>query len=253
MTPSLVALIPARGGSKRVKDKNIRELNGHPLLAYTIILARLSGIFKDVIVSTENENYAEIAKHYGASVPFLRPAALAGDASRDVLWIDFTLRKLSDSNCKFDAFCILRPTSPFRTITMLQNAWRDFQVARNVDSLRAVQKCSEHPGKMWVVRHGKMLPLFPFETDHAPWHSTPYQSLPEVYIQNASLEIAWTRVLFETKTIAGMSQMPFFTRDNEGFDINTESDWTSAKQMISDLSATIPITDLAPFFGYTTK
>lgn len=87
----IVALIPARAGSKRVPDKNIRPLAGHPLIAYTIAAALESKIFSDVIVSTDSENYADIAKYYGAEVPFLRPEGLAGDQSPDIEWLAYTL------------------------------------------------------------------------------------------------------------------------------------------------------------------
>ena len=87
---NIVALIPARSGSKRVPDKNIRPLAGHPLIAYTIAAALGSGIFSDVIVSTDSEHYAEIVKYYGAEVPFLRPAELAGDQSPDIEWLAIT-------------------------------------------------------------------------------------------------------------------------------------------------------------------
>ena len=92
--PTIVALIPARAGSKRVPDKNIRPLAGHPLMAYTIEAALESGIFADVIVSTDSERYAEIARYYGAEVPFLRPPELAGDVSPDIEWIEYTLKRL---------------------------------------------------------------------------------------------------------------------------------------------------------------
>ena len=93
-TPSVVALIPARSGSKRVPGKNIRRLGPHPAMAYTIAAAIESGIFADVIVSTDEEQYSAIARHYGASVPFLRPAEFAGDSSPDIEWIEFTLERL---------------------------------------------------------------------------------------------------------------------------------------------------------------
>ena len=86
-TPSIVGLIPARAGSVRVRDKNVRPLNGHPVLAYSIASALDSGVFDDVIVSTDSELYADIARHYGASVPFLRPDAYAGARSPDIEWM----------------------------------------------------------------------------------------------------------------------------------------------------------------------
>ncbi|MBL8103117.1 MAG: hypothetical protein JNM02_11335, partial [Anaerolineales bacterium] len=89
--PSIIALIPARAGSKRVQGKNIRPLAGHPLIAYTICAAKQSGVFADILVSTDSEEYAEIARQYGAEVPFLRPAEIAGDLALDIEWLDFTL------------------------------------------------------------------------------------------------------------------------------------------------------------------
>ena len=98
----IVALIPARAGSKREPDKNIRPLAGHPVIAYTIAAARGSGIFKDVIVSTDSEHYAEIVKHYGAEIPFLRPAELAGDQSPDIEWLQYTLDRLQKAGRSYD-------------------------------------------------------------------------------------------------------------------------------------------------------
>src|SRR5210317_2466380 len=91
---NIVALIPARSGSKRVPDKNIRTLAGHPLIAYSIAAALQSRIFTAVIVSTDSERYADIARHYGAEVPFLRPDEIAGDTSPDIEWVTYTLDHL---------------------------------------------------------------------------------------------------------------------------------------------------------------
>ncbi|MCU0590503.1 MAG: hypothetical protein MUC57_03410, partial [Desulfobacterales bacterium] len=88
--PSVVALIPARSGSKRVPDKNIRPLAGHPVIAYSISAAVQSGIFAAVIVSTDSERYAEVARYYGAEVPFLRPGEFSGDTSPDIEWVEYT-------------------------------------------------------------------------------------------------------------------------------------------------------------------
>ena len=237
---SVVALIPARAGSKRVPDKNIRPLAGHPLIAYTIAAAIDSGIFSDVIVSTDSEHYAEIVKHYGAEIPFLRPKALAGDQSPDIEWLEYTLGRLQESGRSYDCFSILRPTSPFRLLETIQRAWREFSTQNGVDSLRAVEKCSQHPGKMWVVRGSRMMPLLPLGPAEQPWHSSQYPSLPEIYVQNASLEIAWSRVVFEEKTIAGNVVMPFFTVDYEGFDVNSEYDWQLAEHLVQEGDATLP-------------
>ncbi len=238
--PRVVALVPARAGSKRVSNKNVRELGGHPVMAYTIAAALQSGVFDRVVVSTDSEEYAAIARHYGAEVPFLRPAELAGDLSPDIEWVDYTLERLAEDNSAFDCFSILRPTSPFRLPCTIQRAWRAFLAEDGVDSLRAVEKCKQHPGKMWVVRGRRMLPLLPLSPAEQPWHSSQYQSLPEVYVQNASLEIAWTRVAREGRTIAGTVVMPFLTEGMEGFDVNTPADWSLGEELLRRGEARLP-------------
>jgi len=236
----IVALIPARAGSKRVPDKNIRPLAGHPLIAYTVAAALSSKIFSDVIVSTDLEHYAEIVKHYGAEVPFLRPAELAGDQSPDIEWLHYTLSRLQEAGRSYDCFSILRPTNPFRMPATIQRAWQEFIAQIGVDSLRAVEKCTQHPGKMWVMRGNRMIPLLPLGTADQPWHSCQYPSLPEIYVQNASLEIAWTRVVLKDGTIAGNVVMPFFTTGYEGFDINHEYDWQLAENTVQKGDAKLP-------------
>ncbi len=245
--PSIVALIPARAGSKRVPDKNIRPLAGHPLLAYSIAAARQSGVFSDVIVSTDAARYAAIADHYGAEAPFLRPPEIAGDLSPDIEWVTFTLEQLAAAGRRYDCFSILRPTSPFRRPETIRRAWREFLAESGVDSLRAVEKCSQHPAKMWVVRGSRMMPLLPFGPAQQPWHSSQYPSLPEVYVQNASLEIAWARVALEGRTIAGTVLMPFLTRDYEGFDVNSPYDWDLAEHLVQTGQAQLPPVTHPPY------
>lgn len=247
--PVCVALVPCRYGSKRVPGKNIRPLAGHPLLAYTLAAARQSGVFPEVIVSTDSELVADVALHYGAQVPFLRPVEMAGDLSPDIEWIEHALTELGKLGRHYDCFSILRPTSPFRQAATIRRAWRAFLEDPSVDSLRAVEKCSQHPGKMWVVRGKRLLPLLPFGPADQPWHSTPYQALPEVWVQNASLEIAWTRVVFERRNIAGETVLPFFTDEIEGFDINNQYDWQLAEQMVREGKAKLPIVTQPPYQG----
>jgi N-acylneuraminate cytidylyltransferase len=238
---SLVALVPARGGSKRVPGKNIRMLEGHPVLAYTISAALESGIFAGVVVSTDDERTASIARHYGAEVPALRPAELARDASPDIEWVEHALDELRRRGQEFVAFSILRPTSPFRQANSIRRAWHAFEARNEADSLRAVEKCRQHPGKMWVLDGDWIRPLLPNANHVRPWHSTPYQALPPVYVQNASLEIAWTRVVRETGTIAGERIVPFFTERHEGFDINDEYDWWLAEEIVRRREAALPV------------
>jgi CMP-N,N'-diacetyllegionaminic acid synthase len=239
-TPNIIGLIPARAGSKRVPDKNIRPLAGHPVIAYSIAAALQSQIFAAVLVSTDSEQYADLARYYGAEVPFLRPPEIAGDHSPDIEWIEYTLRRLREKGREFDCFSILRPTSPFRHAETIRRAWQEFLAETGVDSLRAVEKCKQHPGKMWVVRGKRMTPLLPLSPPEQPWHSSQYPSLPEVYVQNASLEIAWSRVIFEGRTIAGHVLMPFLTHGYEGFDVNQPDDWRLAEQLVQTGQATLP-------------
>lgn len=246
-TPTIVALVPARSGSKRVPDKNIRPLAGHPLIAYTIAAALESEIFAAVVVSTDSERYADVARYYGAEVPFSRPSEFAGDLSPDIEWVEYTLKRLRDEGRAYDCFSILRPTSPFRQAETIRRAWQEFLAEEDVDSLRAVEKCRQHPGKMWVVRGKRMMPLLPLSPPEQPWHSSQYQSLPEVYAQNASLEIAWTRVVFEGRTIAGNVLMPFLTRDYEGYDVNQPVDWQIAEELVRSGQARLPFIPQAPY------
>lgn len=244
----VVALIPARSGSQRVVDKNIRPLAGHPTMAYSIAAARDSGVFDAVMVSTDSARYAAIARHYGAEVPALRPGEIATATSPDIDWVRHTLHQLADSGERFDAFSILRPTSPFRLPDTIRRAWSAFEAEHGVDSLRAVEKVSQHPGKMWVLRGKRMTPLMPLSPAEQPWHSTQMAALPEVYVQNASLEIAWSRVV-EGGTIAGEVVMPFLTTGTEGLDVNTEYDFWYCEQLAERGEAELPAVRQEPFFG----
>jgi CMP-N-acetylneuraminic acid synthetase len=235
-----VILIPARSASTRIPGKNIRPLGGHPLIAYTIAAAIESEVASSVVVSTDSNEIARVATHYGAEVPFLRPPELAGALSPDIEWVEYTLRRLHDAGRSYDCFSILRPTSPFRQASTIRRAWTEFLAQSGIDSLRAVERCKQHPGKMWIVRGKRMMPLLPLGPPEQPWHSSQYQALPEVYVQNAALEIAWTRVVFEERTIAGNVVMPFLTEGFEGFDLNDRDDWILAEHAIRAGEAVLP-------------
>jgi CMP-N,N'-diacetyllegionaminic acid synthase len=236
---SAVALIPAREGSTRVPGKNVRPLAGHPLIAYSIAAARDAGVFDAVVVSTDGERTAEIARHYGAEVPALRPPELAGATSPDIAWIEHVLGVLP----AYDAFAIVRPTSPFRGADTLARAWRRFlELGERIDSLRAVEPCRQHPGKMWVVHdEDLMTPLLP-QPDELPFHSRQSSALPAVHVQNSSIEVAWTRVATEDGTIAGRRVAPFFTEGLEGFSIDYPGDFEQAEAS----AALLPSLHVAP-------
>jgi CMP-N,N'-diacetyllegionaminic acid synthase len=235
-----VALIPARAGSKRVPNKNIRILAGHPLLAYTVRSAIDSGVFDAVMCMTDSQEYAEIAIKYGATVPFLRPSEISGDKSPDIDWVSWALSRIESIGFKYEIFSILRPTSPFRLPKTIQNAWNQFTLDVKADSLRAVSRCKQHPGKMWVQRGDRILPLLPFCNGDVPWHSSQNSSLPLIYSQNSSLEIAWSNTVFSKRSIAGESVIPFISEGQEGFDINEPEDWALACEYIKTGQAELP-------------
>jgi CMP-N,N'-diacetyllegionaminic acid synthase len=247
--PSIFALIPARSGSKRVLDKNVRRLNGHPLMAYAIRSALESGIFASVIVSTDSQAYADVARHYGAAVPFLRPPEFAGDTSPDIQWLRHLLGALKDEGKVPDCFAILRPTSPFRQAETIRRAWEQFKHTAGIDSIRAVEACGQHPGKMWTINGPIMSPILPYTLDGTPWHSNQYAALPKIYVQNASLEIAWSRVVLEAGSIAGDVIAPFLTEGHEGVDVNAQSDWWHAEYLVAQGMATLPPISTEPYPG----
>lgn len=242
-----VAFIPARSGSKRVPDKNIKILNDHPLIAYTIRTAIDSEVFDDVIVATDSKQYAAISEYYGAEVPFLRSNEISGSKSPDIDWVAWMLTTLKSSGREYDIFSILRPTSPFRTSETIQRAWNVFESNKDADSLRAIEKCKQHPAKMWAVNGKRMLPILPFSNGSIPWHSSQYSALPEIYVQNASLEIAWTRIPLEQNSIAGEKIIPFISEGLEGFDINDPTDWMLAQNLLSSGQTSLPVFTQKPF------
>jgi len=238
-TPVAVAFVPARSGSERVPGKNVRPLAGHPLLAYAIETALQSGVFARVVVSTDSEGIAEIARWYGAEVPFLRPAEYATATSPDIEWLTFTLERLGEP-C--DLFAIVRATNPFRGPDVVRRGVEQLLATPEADSLRAVERVKQHPGKMWLLAEDgrTMSPLLDQSHLDVAWHAGQYQALPEVYSQNSALEIAWTRVVSETGTREGRVVAPFFTDGYEGFNVDDEEDWERAERLLSAGLATVP-------------
>jgi CMP-N,N'-diacetyllegionaminic acid synthase len=235
--PSAIALIPARAGSERVKDKNIRPLAGHPLLAYAIATARQAGIFDRVVCSTDSGKIAEVAQRYGADIPFLRPSELATSTSPDIEWLTYTLEQLGEH---YDLFAIVRATNPFRGPDVLQRGLQQLLATPEADSIRAVELVKQHPGKMWVVDGKVMRPLLEQSHLDVAWHAGQYQALPEIYVQNSALEIAWTRVVSQTGTREGRVVAPFLTSGHEGFNIDDEDDWEQARRLLDDGEVDLP-------------
>jgi N-acylneuraminate cytidylyltransferase len=237
---SAVALIPARSGSERVPGKNVRELGGHPLIAYTIAAAQAARVFDAVIVSTDSPEIAAVAESYGAEVPGLRPAEMATSTSPDIEWIRHVLAELAADGRRYDVFSLLRPTSPFRGPEVIRRAFEQLvALGDRADSLRAVRLCHEHPGKMWVLDGDLMRPLLD-QPEGVPYHSRQYKSLPRVYIQDSSIEMAWARAVDVHDSIAGENVAPFLTEELEGFSIDYPDDWSYAEEMIAAGRATLP-------------
>jgi CMP-N,N'-diacetyllegionaminic acid synthase len=241
--PSAVALIPARSGSERVRDKNVRPIGGHPLLAYAVATALQAGVFQRVVCSTDSGKIAEVAQRYGADVPFLRPAEFATSTSPDIDWITYTLRELDEH---YDLFGIVRATNPFRGPDAFLRGVRQLLATPEADSIRAVELVKQHPGKMWVVEGKTMRPLLDQSQLDVAWHAGQYQALPPMYVQNSALEIAWTRVVSQTGTREGKVIAPFFTRGHEGFNIDDEEDWARARELVESGAVSLPDVERMP-------
>jgi CMP-N-acetylneuraminic acid synthetase len=219
-----------------VPGKNVRPLGGHPLIAYAIAAALDSGIADRVVCSTDSEEIAEIARSYGADVPFLRPAEYATASSPDVEWIAHCLDGLFE---RYDLFAIVRPTSPFRSPELLRRGLEQLLATPDADSIRAVELVKQHPGKMWRLEGQTMRPLLDQSGLAVPWHSSQYKTLPPVYVQNGALEIVWSRVLADG-THAGRVLAPLLTEGHEGFNIDTEDDWARAEALLERGEAFLP-------------
>lgn len=244
--PMAVAFVPARSGSERVPGKNVRPLAGHPLIAYAIETALQSAVFARVVVSTDSEEIADVARWYGAEVPFLRPAEYASSTSPDIEWLGFTLERLEE---RYDLFAIVRATNPFRGPGAVSRGLEQLLATPEADSLRAVELVKQHPGKMWLLAdHGRtMRPLLEQAHLEVAWHAGQYQALPPVYVQSSALEIAWTRVVSGTGTREGRVVTPFFTEGHEGLNVDDEEDWERAERLTATGAAALPAVGRPPY------
>jgi len=246
--PSAIAFVPARFGSERVPQKNTRPLAGHPLIAYAIATAEQSGVFDRVVCSTDSEQTAEIARWYGADVPFLRPVEFATSTSPDIEWLDYTLRNLEE---RYELFAIIRATNPFRGPDAVRRGVEQLLSTPEADSVRAVERVRQHPGKMWLLAEDgrTMQPLLDQSALDVAWHAGQLQALPPVFVQNSALEVAWTRVVWDTGTREGRVLAPFHTSGYEGFNIDFDEDWERAEALVADGRATLPAPGREPYPG----
>ncbi len=222
------ALVPARVGSKRVPGKNTKLLAGVPLLDYTLAAAKASGIFRHIILASDSDGEVFSTPEARSGVTFFLREPVH-DAQADIVWVRAVLAKHRP-----EAFAILRPTSPFRTAETIRRAFSIFtRPDQTADSIRAVEPVKQHPGKMWALNFGVLTPLLNYtRSDDVPWHSCPTQTLPPFYVQNSSLEMAWTANVEVHGTIHGRKVAPFFTQGDEGFAIDYPEDWERAEAIM---------------------
>lgn len=227
----ILAIIPARGGSKGVPGKNIKLLHGKPLLAYTAEIAMQSNYLTEIMVSTEDESIAAVAKSLGINVPFIRPMALAQDKTPTIEVIIHALDWYEKKNIFFDAVCLLQVTSPFRSIPFLDKAIAKF-IASDCDSLVSVQKVPHEYNPHWTfeVNGNGNLKIATGEKEIISRR----QELPIAYHRDGSIYITKTEVLLAAHSLYGES-IAFIESDPEFYvNIDTLEDWEKAEEMIQN-------------------
>jgi CMP-N,N'-diacetyllegionaminic acid synthase len=208
---NVIAIIPARSGSKSVKDKNITSLSGHPLISYSIISAKLSNMIDKVIVSTDSEKYAEIAIKYGAEVPFIRPAEFSSDDSTD---LDVMLHAMNwmKENSKLPEYWVhLRPTTPLRDPLIIDKAIIEIQNSKVSTSLRSGYKTPESPLK-WFQKDddGYFQGLMPDDSD-LEYYNKPKEAFPDVYIPDGYVDVLKASHVMNSNTLHGKKMIGFET------------------------------------------
>ena len=245
-----VALIPARSGSRRIVGKNIIEIGGHPLIAYSIVTALESRVFDQVVVSTDSEDIARIATRYGAVANKLRPKVISGDLSPDIDWVTLAIDEWLDLRDE-DCFSILRPTSPLRSVGSIRTAMKVFTSDKTAHSLRAVRSIREHPKKVWR-RNGdtgfidSYLPSLN-ETTGVESHSSPMQALDDLLVQDASLEICQVWVARRLRSLTGTRVLAFEMPGLEGLDINYPDDINYLRFLIASGKTKLAPIKIEPF------
>lgn len=226
----VLAIIPARSGSKSVKDKNIRMINGKPMMAYSIGHALQAECIDRVIVSTDSGKYAQIAREYGAEVPFLRPAEYATDMALDIDVFEHALRYLEENEGYMPELVVqLRPTYPVRRISDIENMVKYMRDNPDIDSIRCIAPAKEIAYKMWFKDENNM--LRPVMTDIPECYNMPRQQLPKIYYQNACIDVVRTEVVLNQHSMSG-SKIAGYEMD-ENFDIDTEDEFLEAEKYIT--------------------
>jgi N-acylneuraminate cytidylyltransferase len=223
----ILALIPARGGSKGIPRKNIRSFAGHPLIAWSIAAAEQSLFVTRIVVSTDDEEIASVAREYGAGTPFLRPAELAQDHTTDLPVFEHALRWLEEEEGYRPQVVVqLRPTSPIRPRGMVDHAIRILLEHGDADCVRGVVPAGQNPFKMWRL-DGEDQPMKPLLTVDgiAEPYNAPRQILPPVYWQTGHIDAIRVSTIEHKRSLTGDVIYPLVIDPRYTIDIDTLSDW----------------------------
>lgn len=223
-----IAIIPARSGSKGLKDKNIRLLHGTPLLAYSIRVAKDSKLFDEIMVSTDSEKYADIAKEYGASVPFLRSAKLSNDTAGSWDVVEEVLQAYERYNKRFDTICLLQPTSPLRISQDIINGYELFQ-KKDADAITAV--CEMEHSPLWSMTLSDDLSLTDFRKSVTT--NTRRQDLETYYRINGALYIRCINYSSNSIHLLNKKEYAYIMERNRSIDIDVLEDFEMAEFLIN--------------------
>jgi CMP-N-acetylneuraminic acid synthetase len=230
----IMAIIPARGGSKAVPRKNIRLLHGKPLISYTIQEANKSKYIERVIVSTDDKEIARVSEDYGAEVPFIRPAELGGDDIADLPVFQHALRWLSDNEkYKPDIIAHLRPTAPLRTVKHIDNGI-EMLMKSDADALRSVCPAPKHPFKMWRFMGHTICPFLSETICGKEAYNMPRQQLPDAFIQNGNIDITRWNTVMAKNSMTGERIIGMLMEEKESVNIDTEIDLMVAEIILKN-------------------
>lgn len=224
-----IAIIPARSGSKGLKDKNIKELKGKPLLAYSIEAALQVGIFDKIHVSTDSERYAEIAREYRADVPFLRNAETATDSASTWDAVKYVLEQYKKLGERFDMVTVLQPTSPLRTALDIQGAYQLF-VDKQANMISSVCEMDHSP--LWSNTLPEDLSMENFEDEEIAY--LPRQSLPVYYRENGAIYILKVNYLYSAKHLYKDRCYAYIMERKHSIDIDEEFDFLLAGKILEE-------------------
>lgn len=223
----ILAIIPARSGSKGLRHKNIKLLNEKPLIAYTIEAAIESDIFTDIVVSTDSEEYASISKRYGASIPFLRPDELASDIASSADMVVYTIQRLKELGKVYDYFVLLQPTSPLRKASDIKNAV-DLLIENKLDSVVSVCE-AEHSLSIYNTL-GDSLSLEGFINKNS---ATRRQDDKKYYRINGSIYISNVEKYLSERDFYGKKSKAYIMSRESSIDIDTELDFKIAEYIMT--------------------